>query len=1073
MTKHSKNLEDTGLWKAYQKAVSSDLERMGWVKKVYEAAAACLKDVRQAFINYTLHDEKHVLNVLDAMEGLLGEQIGNLTIGEMELLILAACMHDLGMVYTDEEREACLENEAMCRKFIREHQPELTGCSPKDWPEDIQQWYLRTLHPFRLSEVLQNKEWGDLFENCPLEVVPRRCILAVCQAHGEEPRSLRDNRDLEYLRASDTSPLFCALLLRLVDLLDFDDTRAPRVLYSYVSHNEKSREEWDKHQASAGFRYPPSPSGEELPYKARCKNPVIEHAVRNFLDWVDEELGNCMMLQRYCPKPWQQKFPFPRAVSRSEIESDGYTSGDFCMTMDQERILKLLMGENLYDNRDVFVRELLQNAIDATLLRSEMDSDFKAEEARIDFWEWNDKEGNFWFRIDDQGTGMTLGMIQRYFLKVGNSYYTSQELKRDLRDHGQMENYQGISRFGIGFLSCFLCGDYVEVSTLYFDPEKNRREEDGGSQQVNYGLRLQVTGLKGYYTLKNQAQGHPADSLPMPGFCEGKGPQGLEQRGYRKKAGTSFVIRLNPGKLGVLNLRGTVEKYLCGARMPVYYNGRRVGKTYREVMQAAHAMAGERIYELSPELKQKFDECFPCVRGQYPRVAVEVIPLDTEENQPIADLSGVLVKYEVRYEQTPEWEVKGQEYEICAEIDCSETAVTIKLQSRNRSIEFFAYKRKYRAGVIFWPKLLDEYGYEAVTLLEEEFEKLSSRPQTGEDLGEVWRPFAEDMDIYAAWKAYHDYQQEKEYSFNLADCGCPSLDLVSGDAQNGKWILAYQGVTDCLTAGHAYHRQDDRSRAVFFLEGECRPVVEVSRSQIVCLPLKTIIAISGLAHKNRILNNLGKIIVNSSDWEYAALQEWRQAREFSLDQWMNRYLGKYFEGLKQEYLESWNEDKSHLLNSLRTYGYNVNAVLDKYVTAYFQDNYHMTICYEEGQIITFHEKTAKEREDIYDLFPPLLFCKAASDQSRRFIGHANAVFRRGLTSDHPFIEWLLENSNRLNQYFQRQFGQMIRCLCKKDAEDIIQECGAVREQLLSLTDRHGVDIDNMPRLTEEDFWRDE
>ena len=37
-------------------------------------------------------------------------------------------------------------------------------------------------------------------------------------------------------------------------------------------------------------------------------------------------------------------------------------SGDFCLTLDQDRILQLLMGENLYDNRDVFVRELLQNA---------------------------------------------------------------------------------------------------------------------------------------------------------------------------------------------------------------------------------------------------------------------------------------------------------------------------------------------------------------------------------------------------------------------------------------------------------------------------------------------------------------------------------------------------------------------------------------------------------------------------------------------------------------------------------------------------------------------------------------
>ena len=90
----------------------------------------------------------------------------------------------------------------------------------------------------------------------------------------------------------------------------------------------------------------------------------------------------------------------------------------------------------------------------------------------MDIWEWYDKDGNIWFRIDDQGTGMTQGMLQRYFLKVGNSYYTSREMERDLRDHGQSEKYNGISRFGIGLLSCFLCGDYAEASTLYFDSIK-------------------------------------------------------------------------------------------------------------------------------------------------------------------------------------------------------------------------------------------------------------------------------------------------------------------------------------------------------------------------------------------------------------------------------------------------------------------------------------------------------------------------------------------------------------------------------------------------------------------------
>lgn len=352
--------------------------------------------------------------------------------------------------------------------------------------------------------------------------------------------------------------------------------------------------------------------------------------------------------------------------------------------MDQTQILRLLTGENLYDNSDVFVRELLQNAIDAMLLRGKMDHGFQPEQSRIDIWEWNDREGNIWFRIDDQGTGMTLGMLQRYFLKVGNSYYTSREMERDLRDHGQSEKYNGISRFGIGFLSCFLCGDYAEVSTLYFDSNKNRREESTSEsyQTVRYGLRLQVTGLSGYYTLKNQAKHHQTDGhMPMPEVHDTSEQQGYERDGYRAKAGTSIAIRLNPGKLGMMNLRNAVEKYLCGAKVPVYYNNKRIGKTYEEVMQTAHEMAGEQVCDLSEKMKEEFDQTFPAVRGKYPKIAMTMVPLDTEVDYVLPGVSGMLVKYEVRFDKTPEWQVKDLKYAVEGYVVESENILQVVLHS--------------------------------------------------------------------------------------------------------------------------------------------------------------------------------------------------------------------------------------------------------------------------------------------------------------------------------------------------------------------------------------------------------
>ena len=91
---HSEKLDETALWKEYKKKADAGSERCIWVTKVYEYAANYLKDVRRIFGNYTLHDETHILNVLDAMGGLLGDQISNLTVGELELLILVASLQD-------------------------------------------------------------------------------------------------------------------------------------------------------------------------------------------------------------------------------------------------------------------------------------------------------------------------------------------------------------------------------------------------------------------------------------------------------------------------------------------------------------------------------------------------------------------------------------------------------------------------------------------------------------------------------------------------------------------------------------------------------------------------------------------------------------------------------------------------------------------------------------------------------------------------------------------------------------------------------------------------------------------
>lgn len=1066
---HSEKLDETALWKEYKKKADAGSERCIWVKKVYEYAANYLKDVRRIFENYTLHDETHILNVLDAMGGLLGDQISNLTVGELELLILVASLHDVGMVYTDEEQKAQYEDTETCKKFLREHYPEFLGSTAEEWTEDMRQWYLRSLHSERVAEVLHNEAWKELISQRPIDVVPFQCIVSVCEAHGYNPSDMVGNHDLDYLNANDVSPLFCALLLRLGDLLDFDDTRAPKVLYSYVGDNEKSIEEWKKHQASAGFFYPASPSTEALPYKAHCTHPGVEHAIRDFLDWIEVELGNCIRLQKSCRKSWQQNFPFPRTILRNEIESDGYMSGDFCITMDQTKILELLTGENLYDNRDVFVRELLQNAIDATLLRGKMDSDFIPEKSRIDFWEWNDKDGNIWFRIDDEGTGMTMGMLQRYFLKVGNSYYSSKEIERDLRDHHQTEKYYGISRFGIGFLSCFLNGDYAEVSTLYFDSDKNRREEETTNSNMNkhYGLRLQVTGLSGYYTLLNQSQNHfTNEPMPNPGDFVTETSYQQERNGYRKNAGTSIAICLNPGKLGTLNLKNTVEKYLCGSRVPVYYNNERIGQTYEEIMEVAHAVAGEKVYELTDELKEQFDQVFPELQGKYPQIVMTTIPLDTKEDHVLYGISGVLVKYDVRFEKSSYWQVKDLEYSVNGYIEEIDKKIELRL--------FSSYVGEDMDHTYKWWELKEKYGVEVVDALANIFEKCDVCPQSEEQLGEVWSPFRASVGLFEMWKSYHDNKQDQHMRILLEKFGCPNIISFEPNLRDDLIKCAYQGVyVGSISGGF---RTDHSQIGMFFLEDEWKPTTQVSRAEMTQLPLEVGLYICGVAKKYSIL---GEYLCVKDVWGFCMdliQKDWRKVRILPLKRWLEQNQKDYFEE-RSRFLKEAIFSKKHFKNiyinnpkDAVVSNDGLFVLLNLYQDAYLQAHNQMKINYEKGQVISFFKKKKNEPDEIFELFPPMLFCKAASEKSRKYLCCVDPSWRKGITLDHPFVICLMKNAILMNKYYQRQFKQIIDCLRYKSATVIIVEVNAIRQQLISLPEHHGVDVYNFPQLSRDDFW---
>lgn len=151
------------------------------------------------------------------------------------------------------------------------------------------------------------------------------------------------------------------------------------------------------------------------------------------------------------------RLPFTRV--RVSVTSVGFETIECYFELENEHVLKIFMGEELYGNKDVWIREVLQNAIDATMLRKILsDDDSYIPKIAISYDARSKK-----VEIGDNGIGMSLHQVRKFFSKIGRSYYRSFELEEELRRKNK--SFNAISRFGVGFLSVFMVADSVEITT--------------------------------------------------------------------------------------------------------------------------------------------------------------------------------------------------------------------------------------------------------------------------------------------------------------------------------------------------------------------------------------------------------------------------------------------------------------------------------------------------------------------------------------------------------------------------------------------------------------------------------
>ena len=321
--------------------------------------------------------------------------------------------------------------------------------------------YIRKTHPARAEHYIHNLE-KKFCDTIGSNWIKKLLIdlSHICRAHGEDLKYVECLPTLiQYKAGIDANPQFVAMMLRLADIVQFSEDRAPKVLrQATMFDSDYSFNQW---LVKDGLNYEIE-SG-IVTYSAFCETPSNYYQLQDYLDWVDDEIVNFQMIKM----GWSPIYNLSlKKVVRDNVT---YDTDSFMpargkrFRLEQNNILQLLMGQKLYNSVYDGIRELYQNALDACrCMISRHKAVGKVVEGVIEFGIQEDAHGRYLY-CKDNGIGMTQHIIENYLLNIGSSYYKSDAFFRKVSSWNQ--DFVPVSQFGIGILSCFMIGNRLSITT--------------------------------------------------------------------------------------------------------------------------------------------------------------------------------------------------------------------------------------------------------------------------------------------------------------------------------------------------------------------------------------------------------------------------------------------------------------------------------------------------------------------------------------------------------------------------------------------------------------------------------
>jgi molecular chaperone HtpG len=200
------------------------------------------------------------------------------------------------------------------------------------------------------------------------------------------------------------------------------------------------------------------------------------------------------------------------------------------LQVNSENILPIIK-KWLYSDKDIFVRELVSNSIDAIrkvkILRDQGTSDATDESFRIDVKV--DKEAKT-LTFTDTGLGMSADEVEKYIAQV--AFSSAEEFMSHYKSEDEKD--QMIGHFGLGFYSAYMVADTVEI----------------------------------------QSRSYRSDDTPVHWKCDGSTEYDIGE-GTRTERGTEITLHVSEEEIEFLDdfrIREILSRYCTFLPYPVYLN---------------------------------------------------------------------------------------------------------------------------------------------------------------------------------------------------------------------------------------------------------------------------------------------------------------------------------------------------------------------------------------------------------------------------------------------------------------------------------------------------------------------